>query len=314
MKSTRTTMALALTVALVLLLPAMAWAATGSQDGLEATLTTDKTQYAIGESVVVRASVKNTNAFPVTDVKLELRLPAGIVLKTGNTSTSTASLAAGESASLSLTGTVTDPSPVAPPTGDNSPLGLLLLLALLLCGVLALGASVPVGRTLALEKDSFSVDKSVRIGDDKQEFFIEFSIKYDPIKAGDLVITPDKATLAVGDKLQLRYTGAEWDVSPQYVTWSSSNNFIATVRDNKDSTATVTGVSPGSCTITVTTVTNGQSAACAVTVTAVPAIIPVTGVSLDRNRINGWDLDSQSDLEQLVATVVPANATNQVVT
>ena len=59
-----------------------AFAATGAQDGVSAELTTDKADYAAGESMNVTLVVKNGNA-RVTNVRTELVIPAGVTLTTG---------------------------------------------------------------------------------------------------------------------------------------------------------------------------------------------------------------------------------------
>jgi len=84
----------------------------------------------------------------------------------------------------------------------------------------------------------------------------------------------------------------------QNVTWSSSNNAIATV----DAYGNVTGVSRGTATITAKTEDGGFTADCAVTVLA-----HVTDVSLDKTVLNmavGGTL-------QLTATILPADYADQ---
>ena len=48
-----------------------------SQDGLEVTLTTDKSEYNVGEEVEATLTVKNTNNFAVNDITLENIMPKG---------------------------------------------------------------------------------------------------------------------------------------------------------------------------------------------------------------------------------------------
>ena len=59
-----------------------AFAATGAQDGVSAELTTDKAEYAAGESMNVTLVVKNGNN-RVNNIRTELVLPAGVTLTTG---------------------------------------------------------------------------------------------------------------------------------------------------------------------------------------------------------------------------------------
>ena len=117
-------------------------------------------------------------------------------------------------------------------------------------------------------------------------------------------VTLDKITASLlvgGDDLQLTATVAPDDATNKNVTWSSSNDKIATV----DQTGKVTAVAAGFATITVTTEDGGKTATCEVTTT-----VPVTGVTLDKTSatmVEGDQLD-------LVATVTPDNATEQSVT
>ena len=59
-----------------------AFAATGAQDGVSAELTTDKAEYAAGESMDVTLVVKNGNT-RVNNIRTELVIPAGVTLTTG---------------------------------------------------------------------------------------------------------------------------------------------------------------------------------------------------------------------------------------
>ena len=82
------------------------------------------------------------------------------------------------------------------------------------------------------------------------------------------------------------------------VTWSSSNDSIATV----DSNGKVTGLASGSCMITVTTVDRSLTANCQVNV-----IIPVTDVTLNKTTL----ALKKGATETLVATVSPVDATEK---
>ncbi len=88
------------------------------------------------------------------------------------------------------------------------------------------------------------------------------------------------------------------------VTWSSSNNSVATVASD----GTVKAVKTGTATITCKTTDGGKTATCKVTVNA-PPIVP-TGVSLNKKastlNIGGT--------EKLTTTITPSNPTNKNVT
>ena len=91
------------------------------------------------------------------------------------------------------------------------------------------------------------------------------------------------------------------DAENTEVKWASDKPAVAKV----DQTGKVTAVDGGTANITATTVDGNKVATCVVTVT-----VPVTNVTLDTDaitlEINGT--------QKLVATIVPANATNQKVT
>ena len=91
----------------------------------------------------------------------------------------------------------------------------------------------------------------------------------------------------------------------QLVTWSSSNTSVATV----SSSGVVTAKATGNAVITATSQQDGtKSGTCNVTVT--DSTVHVSSVSLNKNSTT----ISVGDLETLVATVSPNNATNKSVT
>ncbi len=116
-------------------------------------------------------------------------------------------------------------------------------------------------------------------------------------------ITLDKEVLALvtGESEILTATVKPDDATDPTVTWSSSNEKIATVVDGK-----VTGVAAGS--VTITAKAGDKTATCAVTVSE--AVIPVTEISLDKERLEL----TEGDTETLTATVKPDNATDKKVT
>ncbi|MPM07590.1 hypothetical protein SDC9_53896 [bioreactor metagenome] len=111
-------------------------------------------------------------------------------------------------------------------------------------------------------------------------------------------------TLGVGEISQLISTVMPDNATGKHVTWTSSNNSVATV----DFTGQVVAITPGTARITATTVDGGFSAYCDIEV--INAFVPVTGISLDRTAIT-VDVGQTS---QLIATVSPANATGKHVT
>ena len=105
------------------------------------------------------------------------------------------------------------------------------------------------------------------------------------------------ATVRVGEVLTLTATVTPGDASNKNVSWSSSNESVATV-----SNGVVTAVGAGSAIITVTTVDGGFTATC-----DVASVIDATGVSLDKSEVT-IPLGEQIEL---MATVTPDNATNK---
>lgn len=118
-------------------------------------------------------------------------------------------------------------------------------------------------------------------------------------------VTLDKSTAAitVGNTETLTATVAPADATNKSVTWSSSDEAVATVTEG-----VVVGVGAGSATITVTTVDGGFTDTCAVTVSA--AVVHVTGVTVAPKT----DTIAVSDTITLTATVAPVDATDKSVT
>ena len=110
--------------------------------------------------------------------------------------------------------------------------------------------------------------------------------------------------MVVGGTEPLTATVAPANATNRSVTWSSSDDTIATV----SAAGVVTAVAEGIATITVTTVNGGFTDYCIVDVSATP--VPVTGVSLD---ITIFTLNP-GGTQQLTETITPFNATNQNVT
>jgi len=116
-------------------------------------------------------------------------------------------------------------------------------------------------------------------------------------------VTLDKqtASITIGGTETLSAIIAPVNATNQNVTWSSSNPSVAAV-----SGGTVTGVSMGTSTITVTTADGGKTASCTVTVSN----IAVSGVTLNKQTASLI----VGGTETLFATIEPTNATNQNVT
>ena len=106
------------------------------------------------------------------------------------------------------------------------------------------------------------------------------------------------ATLHIGETLDLEATVAPQDATNTDVTWTSSDDAVATVSE----AGVVTAVALGEAIITVTTVEGDFTATSTITV----APIAVTGVSLDQTAATLF----VGETLNLEATVAPAEATN----
>ena len=116
-----------------------------------------------------------------------------------------------------------------------------------------------------------------------------------------IAFTKDQVSVVEGEKVLLYVSFTPKNATDKRVTWSSSDTGVATI----DSKGNVTGVKPGTATITVKTTDGGKTATCVVTVTKKPT--PVSGVTINRTSltltVGGGAI--------LVATVSPEDATNQ---
>lgn len=118
-------------------------------------------------------------------------------------------------------------------------------------------------------------------------------------------LNESSATVVMGSTLTLTATVEPSNATNKNVTWSSSDETIATVLNG-----IVTPVAVGGpVTITATTEDGNKTATCTVIVNA-PAPISVTGVSLNESNVSV----SVGSTLTLTATIEPSNATNKNVT
>ena len=128
----------------------------------------------------------------------------------------------------------------------------------------------------------------------------------DPIAVEGITLDKTTATVEEGATVTLTATVTPENATDKTVTWSTSNEAIATV-----SGGVVTGVKAGE--VTITAKAGDKSATCTVTVTAAatePEVVPVTGVTLSQTAVT-LDIDQSITL---TTTVAPENATNKAVT
>ena len=115
-----------------------------------------------------------------------------------------------------------------------------------------------------------------------------------------VMLSQTELPLVKGATATLTATVAPSDATNKKVTWSSNNTAVAIVENG-----TVTAVSGGNATITVTTEDGNHTATCEVTVA-----VSATGVTLSQTELSLV----KGATATLRATVVPSDATNQKVT
>ena len=122
------------------------------------------------------------------------------------------------------------------------------------------------------------------------------------VAATGVSLNKTSAEMYVGDSTSLVATVTPTNATNKGVTWTSSDESVATVSNQ----GVVTALKTGTSTITATTKDGSYKATCTVTVKAPePATIAVTGVTLNL-KISTMQV---GDSLNLVATVLPTNAT-----
>lgn len=104
-------------------------------------------------------------------------------------------------------------------------------------------------------------------------------------------------TIVKGNNLQLTATISPDNTTNKTITWTTTNDKIATVDEN----GKVSAIAPGKATITAAT-SNGKKATCAVTV-----IIPAENITLDKN----YAPINKGETLTLTATTTPAESTDK---
>ena len=148
------------------------------------------------------------------------------------------------------------------------------------------------------------------IGDDKYDFDskvtsnLTIKAKWEEVaKAKVSGIVLDQTTLKMlpNDTIKLVATVQPDNAGNKEVTWSTSNPAIATV----DTEGNINALKEGTVIITATSQEGGFTAACTVVISN--DVVKVTGIELDKKSV---ELGTNSTAT-IVATVVPANATNK---
>lgn len=122
------------------------------------------------------------------------------------------------------------------------------------------------------------------------------------VSVEDVTLTPASTTLATGETVQLVATITPADATNTEVTWSTTDEEIASVSTTGLVTA---GTKSGTATITVETVDGNKTANAEIIVNNA-----VQGISLNKNTLSL----TAGNSEQLVATITPEYATNKSVT
>ena len=118
------------------------------------------------------------------------------------------------------------------------------------------------------EKDGAEVDGAITAD---ATLYVEFS---EVVPATGVALDKTEATMKIGETLTLTATVTPDDATDKSVTWSSSDDKIATV----DEDGTVTAVAEGEAVITVKTTDGGYTAECKVTVKDVASAVDGTSV------------------------------------
>ena len=128
-------------------------------------------------------------------------------------------------------------------------------------------------------------------------------IEINVVNPTSIKLNKTSVSLLEGNVEAVTATVSPADATYKTVSWSSSNNSVATVSGGR-----ITGVGKGSAVITAKTV-NGLTATVKVTVAENPNIIKPTGISVDKTSV----ILEEGNTEKIAATVSPANATNKTV-
>ena len=125
----------------------------------------------------------------------------------------------------------------------------------------------------------------------------------EPVHVTNIILDAQSITLVAGDTYTLTATVTPSNADNKFIHWSSSNASVVII----SAEGIIEAVSPGEAKVTATSDDGGLSASCSVVVK--PKTYPVTGVTLDQEKVQAIVGDSF----KLNATVTPSNATNQAI-
>ncbi|UVD42986.1 hypothetical protein [Enterococcus phage TJE1] len=165
-------------------------------------------------------------------------------------------------------------------------------------GIVTVTATGAKATVTAKAKGSANVIVTTLDGDKTAQYAL--TVK-EHVSVSGITLNKNTTSIVKGAVETLVATITPPDAENTEVKWASDKPTVAKV----DQTGKVTAVDGGTANITATTVDGNKVATCVVTVT-----VPVTNVTLDTDAIT-LEIDGT---QKLVATIVPANATNQKVT
>lgn len=209
-------------------------ASTATQNGLEVTITADKDEYTADEDVHVSVNIKNNNSYKVEDISVETLLPEGLVLKTGNLSTTDIDIESGASYSASVVVQLSenlkddgeikpdditkpdgnDQETSSPQTGDNS--NIVLWVVLLIVSVVGIALTFKFKKTTQMMSMFLCIAmvltmlpmSAFAVGNDTAIIMVDKTITVDGkeyiIKTN--VVIPTSATDSKPDEPSVTYT------------------------------------------------------------------------------------------------------------
>ena len=125
-----------------------------------------------------------------------------------------------------------------------------------------------------------------------------------PILAEGITLSKDSLSIIIGETATLSATVSPNNATDKTITWTSSDENVATVTNGN-----VTAVGVGSAVIIATT-SNGRTAMCTVTVTASVEDILAIGITLNKTTLSL----TKGDITTLTATITPADVTDKTIT
>ena len=161
-------------------------------------------------------------------------------------------------------------------------------------------AIISYGRVKGVAEGTANITVSVADSNYKPEqVTLQVTVSEKKIEITEVLLNKDAETLTEGDTITLSAEVLPYDTTySKNVSWSSSNEAVATVSAD----GTVTAKSAGTAIITATS-ENGMTASC--TITVEKKLIPITEVCLDKSSATL----TEGDTATITATVLPENTT-----